>query len=309
METVIVKFEWYNELLKKLEDFFPNSQKLSGELRCAMERKWKNMHGFICLVDSWPKFTTVIWKPDSTDNRLEFMKNHHVIVTKSKEQFKKMLQTPGVINWKSCCRFAVINERLFKIMKEVSEENGGKFTAHWSFSPLQPILQFALEVYDSWLWNRSVLVGENHSPSSISDIDCERSVPEGFSLKPLTKADVDMVVTNWNYVDDGLLEYTTALIKSFTSVALYNQGQQLVGYMLEYNNEEIGFLHLFEEFRGQGYSKVIVSSLAKKLLENGRKVYVCIYSNNTVSRNLHKSLGFHEHPEIYSWLMVHDPCN
>ncbi|ESP05645.1 hypothetical protein LOTGIDRAFT_152510 [Lottia gigantea] len=236
METVIVKFEWYRELLKKLDDFFPDSQKL------------------------------------------EFLETHHAIVTKNKEQLKKMLQTPGVINWKSCCRFAAINKRLHDVKTEVSEKNGGKLTMS----------------DDVNIW------------SVTSETLKTLSIPEGFSLKPLTKADVDMVVTNWNFADDGVLEYITALIDSFSSVALYNQGQQLVGYMLESNYGTIGFLHVFEEFRGQGYSKVIVSSLAKKLLENGRQVHVYIYSNNTVSRNLHKGLGFQEHPGIYSWL-VHDP--
>ncbi|KAK6168223.1 hypothetical protein SNE40_022094 [Patella caerulea] len=261
-------------LLERLQEYFPDSLKICGEIRCLIQEKWWQYSGYDVVVDKWPDFTTVIVKPDDTANQLLYRKYQHSVFTSDKVNLKQMLKVPGVINWKKEMRFSAISETLFDVLKEASRENGGELyvlpTAHvWSTD-----------------LNKLKII----------------PVPAGFHLTTLKVAQAEFVAEIWDGSGDGTAEYIQALIKDYTSLALYNETHNLIGYMLETNYDTMGMLYVKEEYRGQGFSKILVSNLSKLLLESGRMANVYIDSGNVVSAKLHKDLGFEMQDGCYSWL-------
>uniref|UniRef100_A0A672JJ11 Glycine N-acyltransferase-like protein n=1 Tax=Salarias fasciatus TaxID=181472 RepID=A0A672JJ11_SALFA len=71
---------------------------------------------------------------------------------------------------------------------------------------------------------------------------------------------------------------------------------QPVSWILVYDYGALGVLYTLPEHRGKGYAKVLISTMAKKLLAESHPVYCYIEEDNSLSYKLFKNLGFIEDP-------------
>ena len=74
--------------------------------------------------------------------------------------------------------------------------------------------------------------------------------------------------------------------------ASFDRSGRCIAYELSRYYGTIGFLHVEEDFRGQGLGKVITSRLAHKYFSQGLPVAVVVFVDNEVSIGMHTKLGF-----------------
>ncbi|XP_061601024.1 glycine N-acyltransferase-like protein 3 isoform X2 [Cololabis saira] len=105
----------------------------------------------------------------------------------------------------------------------------------------------------------------------------------------------DLVNKTWKFGGDEKGYWNIKnLISNFPSCCITDIQGQLVAWMLVYNYCALGMLYTLPEHRGKGYAKVLISTMAKKLLSEGYPVYCFIEEENKVSYSLFKTLGFIE---------------
>jgi ribosomal protein S18 acetylase RimI-like enzyme len=103
-----------------------------------------------------------------------------------------------------------------------------------------------------------------------------------------------MVVSEWKQDIDGMEKnLRNSFGHSPTTVCLYDVTGQLMAYELVYYPfGNMGMLYTKPEHRRRGLGKLVVDLLARKLLEEGRRVYAYIEDDNPASVTLHEQVGF-----------------
>lgn len=76
----------------------------------------------------------------------------------------------------------------------------------------------------------------------------------------------------------------------------------MVGYAGVHTDGSLGMLHVFEEYRGKGYSKEIAAFLVAHQLRLGRYPYGQVYVDNVASLALQKSIGMTLSVGTICWL-------
>lgn len=126
------------------------------------------------------------------------------------------------------------------------------------------------------------------------------------SISSLDLSHVDLVNNTWKFGgnEQGYRNIKN-LITNFPSCCITDEQGHPVSWLLVYDYCAMGILYTLPEHRGKGYAKVLVSTMAKRLLAEGHPVYCFIEEDNTVSYRLFKNLGFIEDPSYRAvWLEV-----
>ncbi|XP_068424669.1 glycine N-acyltransferase-like protein 3 [Clinocottus analis] len=224
------------------------------------------------IVDTWPDFKVIICRPDPKNKRaLEFMKcvsyyslHEHIL--------RKMLREENAVDWSTYFLIRGFDVSDTTMIKEVSSDREVNNRV------------FAM-VHLLYLPDSSHLL----APAADSELQSR--------VSSLNLSHVDLVNNTWKF---GGNQQSRMKIKDFIShfpSCCITDGQgQPVSWILMYEYCAMGMLYTLPEYRGRGYAKVLVSTMARRLHTEGYPVYCFIEENNMASFKLFKSLGFIEDP-------------
>ncbi|HDQ99006.1 MAG TPA: GNAT family N-acetyltransferase [candidate division WOR-3 bacterium] len=116
-------------------------------------------------------------------------------------------------------------------------------------------------------------------------------------ITPLVKSDIPLVVRHWPY--GRRADYISERIRGGLSAGIRHDGR-LAAWALTHADGSMGFLHVLDEFRGQGMARSIGAWLARRQLRQGVGAFVYIETRNRASIALTESLGFERVGE-YAW--------
>ncbi|XP_048029203.1 glycine N-acyltransferase-like protein 3 [Megalobrama amblycephala] len=271
---IILRTEELKQAESILKQFFPESIKVYG---CIFHINRGKPHNLQVIADQWPDFTVIICKPKvqgTKDREGDF--NIYSIYSKSKDSLRKFLDTPGVINEDSFTLLAGVDIRHLEAVQEFADQHG----LPWKVQAVMNVL---------------MLQEANQLQFKQSDFSSA-----GLRFSPLTEAQAHLVNSTWKYGGDSN-SYNSVLnyISHNPSLCVIEEGgTEPVSWLLVYQHAALGLLYTLPQHRRKGYAKLLVSILAKSLLERGHPVYCFVEEENDTSYKLFTSLGF-QHSQGY----------
>ncbi|ROI15584.1 Glycine N-acyltransferase-like protein 3 [Anabarilius grahami] len=202
--------------------------------------------------------------------------NIYSIYSKSKDSLRKFLDTPGVINKDSFTLLAGVDIRHLEAVQEFADQHGLPWKA-------QVVM--------------NVLMLEEANQLQFKQSDFSSA---GLRFSPLSAAQAHLVNSTWKYGGDSN-SYNSVLnyISHNPSLCVIEEGgTEPVSWLLVYQHAALGLLYTLPQHRRKGYAKLLVSILAKSLLERGHPVYCFVEEGNDTSYKLFTSLGF-QHSQGY----------
>ncbi|TNM99874.1 hypothetical protein fugu_012907 [Takifugu bimaculatus] len=123
-------------------------------------------------------------------------------------------------------------------------------------------------------------------------------------ISSLDLSHVDLVNKTWKFGgDEKGYSSITNLITNFPSCCITDEHGQPVSWILLYDYCAMGLLYTLHEHRGKGHAKVLISTMARRLIAEGFPVYCFIEEDNTLSYKAFTNLGFIEDPTYRAaWL-------
>ncbi|KAK6196304.1 hypothetical protein SNE40_001554 [Patella caerulea] len=251
------------ELLRKLKDGLPESYKEYSHVKNTIEKKWTSVDFY---VDQWPEFTALVIRPHPQKHELKYTDKYHFVYGTNTKQLMNIITADGFINWLERVTFGAVPSRFWSAIDDLLIEKKGEIIK----APgciVHTITKEELVLHD---------------------------VPDGMKLKWMNHNEApELYRSNSKYQLTGVLEYSQALISKFRSLALITKtGQEFVGVASQTYYGTIGFLFVHEQYRGNGCAKVILSHLAKSLLDDNQMFVSLAEDDNTPAIRIHRSVGF-----------------
>ncbi|KAK2896904.1 hypothetical protein Q8A67_011392 [Cirrhinus molitorella] len=223
------------------------------------------------LVDTWPAFTTIIFRPDPNNNRAKDYLRKVTIYSTDEEVLRRMLTVENAIDWSTYFLIGGCDVRHLPLLKEIAASRG-------------------VSMKEFSLVHLMTLTDPSHLPELVtSDLESRRSV--------LTETHVDVINKTWKFGgDEKSYRNILHLIRHFPSCCITDENNQPVSWVLSYDYYAMGMLYTQPEHRGKGYAKALITTMAKRLHSQGYPVYCFIEESNELSYKLFKSLGFTDDP-------------
>ncbi|KAG9335855.1 hypothetical protein JZ751_003612 [Albula glossodonta] len=251
-----------------LKELFPESLKVYG---CLFNINRGKPHNLEVIADSWPDFKVIICKPRQQsqqgprDREGDF--NIHHIYSKDKESLQKLLGVCGVINWRRFTLLAGLDIKHVDAVKEHACCNGTPTKTE--------AIMFVLMLQDA-----------SHLMQLQSDVTGR--------VVPLTPAHAELINSTWKYGGDrSSFNSVLSYISNYPSLCVLGEEGRPVSWLLLYQHSALGLLYTLPEYRRRGYARLLVTTMARRLLDDGRPVYCFVEEGNTLSYRLFTSLGFH----------------
>lgn len=267
---IILSTEELKQAESALKQFFPESIKVYG---CIFNINRGKPHNLQVIADQWPDFTVIVCKPKvqgTNDREGDF--NIYSIYSKSKASLRTFLDTPGVINKDSFTLLAGIDVRHLEAAQEFADQHGLPWKAQ--------------AVMNVFLLQDTHRLQFTHSST-------------GLRFPPLSAAHAHLVNSTWKYGGDRN-SYNSVLnyISHNPSLCVIEEGgTEPVSWLLVYQHAALGLLYTLPQHRRKGHAKLLVSMMAKQLLERGHPVYCFVEEDNDTSYKLFTSLGFQHSPD------------
>ncbi|XP_018606337.1 glycine N-acyltransferase-like protein 3 isoform X2 [Scleropages formosus] len=264
---------------KAVKGLFPESVKVYG---CLFNMNRGKPHNFDVIADSWPDFRVIICKQKaqrSLDREGDF--NIYNIYSKDKESLKKMLSVPSVINWNTFTLLAGVDINHLDAVKELC-------IFHNVRGETEGIV-YLLLLEDA---------------SHLKDPECIAEC----NIVPLTADHAELVNSNWKYGRNAM-SYNSVknYITNFPSWCVLDKSGKPVSWILMYQHGAMGLLYTVPEHRRKGYAKLLISIMAKHLLEQGYPVYCFVDEGNEASYRLFTSMGFRHKPDYHTvWFQINE---
>uniref|UniRef100_A0A672JJ16 Glycine N-acyltransferase-like protein n=1 Tax=Salarias fasciatus TaxID=181472 RepID=A0A672JJ16_SALFA len=163
------------------------------------------------------------------------------------------------------------------------------------FSTDEQALRKVLTEENAIDWSTYLVIGGEKLESIVSPLLLYSELESRISsLKP---SHVSLVNQTWKFGgNQQSYNFIRHLISNFPSCCIMDEHGQPVSWILVYDYGAMGILYTLPEHRGKGYAKVLISTMAKKLLAESHPVYCFIEEENSLSYKLFKNLGFIEDP-------------
>ncbi|XP_073682351.1 glycine N-acyltransferase-like protein 3 [Garra rufa] len=253
-----------------LKQSFPESIKVYG---CIFNINRGKPHNLEVIADQWPEFTVIICKPKvqgTKDREGDF--NIYSIYSKNKDSLKSFLNTPGVINKDAFTLLAGVDIRHLGAVQEFADQHG----VPWKVKAVMNVLQLQDEGQLQFIESSA-----------------------GLRVAPLSAAHAHLVNSTWKYGGDrnsynSVLNYIT---HNPSLCVIEEGGTEPVSWLLVYQHAALGLLYTLPQHRRKGYAKLLVSMMAKNLLDRGHPVYCFVEKENDFSYKLFTSLGFQNSPD------------
>ncbi|KAG7462899.1 hypothetical protein MATL_G00189580 [Megalops atlanticus] len=116
-------------------------------------------------------------------------------------------------------------------------------------------------------------------------------------ISSLNESHIDLVNKTWKFGgDEKGYKNIKKLVSHFPTCCIIDENGQPVSWVLVYDYCALGMLYTLPEYRGKGYAKILISTIARRLHAQGYPVYCFIEEENELSYRLFKNLGFTEDP-------------
>ncbi|KPP71216.1 glycine N-acyltransferase-like protein 3-like, partial [Scleropages formosus] len=128
------------------------------------------------------------------------------------------------------------------------------------------------------------------------------------NIVPLTADHAELVNSNWKYGRNAM-SYNSVknYITNFPSWCVLDKSGKPVSWILMYQHGAMGLLYTVPEHRRKGYAKLLISIMAKHLLEQGYPVYCFVDEGNEASYRLFTSMGFRHKPDYHTvWFQINE---
>jgi len=130
----------------------------------------------------------------------------------------------------------------------------------------------------------------------------EETGPVPAYVRPLSEADIPVILENSEYRDYISADYIGMRIESGPSLGIVIEGFP-VGWVLTHDDGAIGFMHIMQKFRKQGYAKRLMLHMIQLIRRCGRIPFVHIEETNTASMALAAKLGF-QRDRLVHWFEI-----
>ncbi|XP_038607816.1 glycine N-acyltransferase-like protein 3 [Tachyglossus aculeatus] len=251
-------------LEKMLMESFPRSLKVYG---AVMIINRGNPFQKEVVVDSWPDFRAVVTRRQrqAKSDNLDHYTNAYAVFYKDARIYQDMLRDPNVFNWKQVFQIQGLQDELYDITKAVATSKQFE-TQLFSFK--------AVQFPDSKL---------------IPDVSLRTSpAPRLSSLSP---ADADLLNSTWSRGgNDRCLRYLAELVRHFPSVCVLGDNGKPVSWALSDQFSTMCHSYTLPEHRKRGYSRLVSTTLARKLQSRGFPIQGNVFEDNAPSIALLKSL-------------------
>lgn len=117
------------------------------------------------------------------------------------------------------------------------------------------------------------------------------------AVSSLDESHITLVNETWKF---GEGEHSRSFIKNmichYPTCCILDKNGQPVAWILTYAYCAMGMMYTQPAHRQKGYAKILISTMSKKLHDQGYPVFCFIEEENQVSYRLFTSLGFTEDP-------------
>lgn len=263
-----------------LKQYFPESLKVYG---CLFNINRGKPYIWEVIADSWPDFKAIICKPKQQSRQdcrdRESSCNMCHIYAKDPESLKNLLGTHGFLDWSQPTLLAGVDCKHLAAVKELA--------LHKNVQTKTTEVMIMMTLEDA-----SHLQGPESTLAS--------------RLQPLPVAHAERLNCVWKHGPSEFnLNSVRTYISSYPSLCVTAEDGAPVSWLLVYHHGALGRLYTSPEHRRKGHARLLVSTMARLLLEQGRPVYGFVEEDNVASVCLFTSLGFSHKPEYRSiWLKL-----
>ncbi|KAK3793800.1 hypothetical protein RRG08_061934 [Elysia crispata] len=250
-----------------LAQYLPETFKLYGVVDETIRGRWQ---GTSFLTLGWPDILAVGEGPTSPEeiDCAQYFNEPPLasVFSPSHEHLKRLLTSPGYLDWTKPILFHVFCSRIAPTIRDVSQSRGGnperanrhgiRLVARPGDIPLLP-------------------------------------VPDGLEARALD-ADLhtDLILSHWSHSRELAHLYIRENIKRFPSVGLFEESSRCVAYEISTHFGTIGFLHVHNDFRRRGLGKVVTSIMTNQYFSQGMSTSVVVFAHNHLSLSMHARMGF-----------------
>ncbi|KAM4603705.1 glycine N-acyltransferase-like protein 3 isoform 2-T2 [Polymixia lowei] len=206
--------------------------------------------------------------------------NIHSLFSRDQQGLRQLLSAPGLFSWETYSLLAGVDLNHIDAVKELATLNEVP-------SKVQCVMHVMML-------------------TDISQLNTPKSRPVG-TLRSLTSDDAELVNKSWKHGGNrNSLNSVQSYISNQPSLCVTAEGEQSpASWLLVYNHCALGLLYTQPQHRNRGYGKLLVSTMARTLLQEGYPVYCFVEEGNDASFRMFRSLGFTEEPTYRSvWFEV-----
>jgi 8-oxo-dGTP diphosphatase len=109
--------------------------------------------------------------------------------------------------------------------------------------------------------------------------------------QPITIDEAGIINSYWEHKNQVELEYIKQCISHGKGFILYHKDEPVSWAMTHYDGS-LGFLHVREEYRRQGYGRDVMIPLIKEMRRLGKRIFTHIVGYNDASSGLAEKLGY-----------------
>ncbi len=109
--------------------------------------------------------------------------------------------------------------------------------------------------------------------------------------QPVSIEEAPIINSYWEHKNEVELEYIKQCITHGWGFIIYNNGEP-VSWAMTHFDGSLGFLHVRDKYRRQGYGKDVMIPLIKEVRRYGKRVFTHIIGQNDASSGLAKKLGY-----------------
>ncbi|XP_056904432.1 glycine N-acyltransferase-like protein 3 isoform X2 [Takifugu flavidus] len=262
---------------KVLLKHLPRSFKVYGYLRAINKDRPTVVE---VLVDSWPEFKVIICRSKCENESVGKTRKKVSYYCTDENALRKMLVDADVIDWSTYFIIGGLDMAQISMVKEVSSQR-------------KVNTRTFIVLHLMYLIDSHHLLPEQEVPSQVAS-----------RISSLDLSHVDLVNKTWKFGgDEKGYSSITNLITNFPSCCITDEHGQPVSWILLYDYCAMGLLYTLPEHRGKGHAKVLISTMARRLIAEGFPVYCFIEEDNTLSYKAFTNLGFIEDPTYRAaWL-------
>uniref|UniRef100_A0A8B9UM65 Glycine N-acyltransferase-like protein n=1 Tax=Anas zonorhyncha TaxID=75864 RepID=A0A8B9UM65_9AVES len=244
-------------LEKMLRWSFPVSLKVYG---AVMNINRGNPFRKEVVVDSWPDFKAVITRPQRQTDDLDHYTNAHAVFYKEPQAYQELLENTNAINWGQIFQIK-------SIVLNLSKESPCLEAEHRHCCLLRPHLRHFV-----WCWAAQSQKGikllesvQRREKKTVNGLEGKAMDPK-FTLAYLDISHSSLLNKTWSRGGNPRCEkYLANLICSFPSACVLDDKGYPLSWSLTDQFATMIHSYTLPEHRRKGFSRLITTTLAKKL--------------------------------------------
>uniref|UniRef100_A0A8B9QIT7 Glycine N-acyltransferase-like protein n=1 Tax=Apteryx owenii TaxID=8824 RepID=A0A8B9QIT7_APTOW len=267
-------------LEKMLRWSFPESLKVYG---AVMNINRGNPFRQEVVVDSWPDFKAVITRPqrENVMDDLDHYTNAHAVFYKELQAYKELLENTNTINWGQIFQIQGLQDGICEVSRSLA-------------------LSKQVDVKTSSFWMVTY-----SDPDTLPDVRCR--MDPNLTVACLDISHASLLNETWSRGGNPRCQqYLANLICCFPSVCVLDDKGSPISWSLTDQFATMIHGYTLPEHRRKGYSRLVTTTLAKKLHSRGFPVQGNVLETNLPSITLLKSMNAQFLPCSF-FRMIHTP--